>query len=95
MLPRGAVHRGLVLDPHAGGNRRVIELKTLYRGSDNESGLEVLLVLAFVNELGQVNFVGTDEDGQVISKHYSDVKLNWRYDREKRDWIDIDLPIDE
>lgn len=67
----------------------IVELRSLYRGQDTASGLEILIWGMYSGQT-QVVFLATEIDGNVIEIPRNRVRLNWRWNGKTGDWDDLD-----
>ena len=60
------------------------------RGQSTVTGHEVLIVALYEAKTGGLFLVCIDEDGAMEQAHLSEVKVNWRFDNNRRLWLDVD-----
>lgn len=70
----------------------IVEMRSLYRGEQKSTGLEILIFGMVSLPMGSVEFVASDIDGEVVVVPAADVRLNWRWNPKTRDWDDVDMP---
>lgn len=71
----------------------MIEFNSLYRAVDKETGLEIILIGSYVGPEGRLIHVGADMNGEGIEKYTHEITYNWRWNAQRRDWTDIDMPL--
>lgn len=62
-------------------------------GTYKVNGHDVLLVGLYM-EQGQAGCVYVDQDGSMGQAQLSDIVVNWRFDDNRRKWIDVDTGDD-